>query len=597
MTNLLVVPPPILSLGDFSVAVPNPQVPSDATDLEMEIDRAIAQGGGVIDLSGRVRFIDRNLKPFIMAGDVDLTIIGGRFEIAPLVTVPLQFICPHSAPVAITAVTVENFTIPVGTPSGTTKTTRITAPGHGFARGDMVKIVAEEAIPGGSSSLRRVGEFQYVQWVSGDDFWFSGRLQDTYTTGRRVVKVDQGPRLHIDGLRMFSRPGRTDQCGFLTVRGFYRPKVEASFANGTSYGLWLSSTYQAEAHVAVHNMLNMVDTNDDLSGYGVQDQGSFSRVSLSATDCRHAYTTVSIMASVGDEEWKYGRARGCILHDSTAQGCSSAALDVHSEAIDCILTNITTGNTRIGEDASGAGIELRGRGNRVIGGSDRFSNSGAQFHATTAGGCQDNELLDWNYWGAGDAVRANSTPNRIERARTLRGLWRCNNARHVIVENADIRITGAIFQPWGSTNDISGVLMVADGDVVLEDCTFDFSNWTGTGFKCVLFQTGSTGNTVTLIRPRFRSVGASQLAAIVDANSCAGSVSIEGVDMGIIPTAGDISNGGSLTSRSLDRSASLPTWTAPVGTYVRSTAPAAGGRMGWMRTSGGTWKPSGSIDA
>ena len=590
----LVLPPPVIRRADLDTTVPNPQAASDATDLERLIAEAIRTGEPL--RLGRTFTLHRNLAPVIMAGDVRLE-LSGRIKVLPGVTTPLQFICPHSAPVDITAVTIENFSIPVGTPTGTTKATKITAPGHGCVRGDIIKIVAEEAIPGGSSSFRRVGEFQYVQWVSGDNLWFSGRLQDTYSTGRRLVIMDRAPVLRINDLTIFSDPGRTDPCGYLTVRGFHRPRVQAEFRNGTSYGLWLSSCHSAVADVAVHNMLNTVDTDDSISGYGVQDQSSFSRVSVSATDCRHAYTTVSIMVDPGGEEWKYGRPRGNLLHDSTAQGCSSAAYDVHSEAIDCTIANITTGNTRIGEDASGAGVELRGRGCRVLGSLDRFSNAGAQFHATTAGGCQDGELVDWSYWGAGDACRANSSINRIERARALRGQWRCNNARHALVENADIRFDGVLFQPWGSTAGIAGVLLAGDGDVVLEDCTFDFSNWTGTGFRVVAFEAASTGNKVTVRRPRFRNVGASQLACIVDAASCAGTVIIEGVDIGVIPDSGDIINGGSLTAIANDRASSTPTWTAPAGSYVRHLTPAASGYAGWVRTAAGAWKTTGAISA
>jgi hypothetical protein len=313
---------------------------------------------------------------------------------------------------------------------------------------------------------------------------------------------------------------------------------------------------------------------------------------------------VTNTAADGDPEWKYGRSRGAVI-TGTGMACSAAAFDTHSEASDCTFMGCSTTRTRFGEDASGAGQQLRGRRNRSVNGVDQGSASGLQFEANAADDCVDCEAINFSYDGAGDGIRIGSstTPNTITRPRIRGGLIKTSNGRSVALW----KCTGAVIEdlvlaPTGSASGATGIALNGDAELRIRSLTIDLSGYGGSTYRPVAFGAASTGNSVRI--DRLRIIGASgKLQAVFNGASTSGTAIMalrdDWLDTDADPSGGLTINVGSMTVL-VDGSAAPTAGTWLKGVSVYAYQPAAGANKGWQSTAAGTpgtWKTLGAIAA
>lgn len=432
----------------------------------------------------------------------------GSILVAANIANPLVIQAIWPSALAVTAVTLTTHLFP-GDSVAATECTKITVPGHSFAIGDLAHIVAEDAIPGStlgpSSAPRRIGEKCYVGDVSGNDIFISGFLIESYATSPRIVKVPQKARLIWDGPTIDHTAGQAWNVTSLLVRGLYRPYIRTSIRNGYHCGLQLQSTFQAEIDVDGSRFLDRV-SSQGIAGYVVQDIGGFqTKGVVDAMDARHAYTTGSnSTASTGSSPYLYGRTIGARI-GGAAIGCSSAAFDAHSEAIDCAFEWVSVNGGILGEDSNGSGIQMRGRNNKSIGATVRNSPHGAQFYAQVEGDCLDNVVSGLDYFGLGDGIRFGSPGSSIKskRNRVLGGSFRVDNNRAVYAQNTDgLVIEGGYFALTGAQTAPNLAILDGAASVTLRRCTLDLTDYAGSAsVDYAAFAAASTLNILEIEEP------------------------------------------------------------------------------------------------
>jgi hypothetical protein len=476
---------------------------------------------------------------------------SGRIVVAANMAVALSFHATYPAPVSA-AITQTTRTLPgVSTPSSAV--TKVVAAGHDCSVGDIVKIVSDDQVVPTSAVNHRRGEFAYVADVDGNDLYLPGYLLETYTTTPRLVRVRQEPRLVWEGPTFEATSGQAWTIFMLRVRGFYRPRVRTGFKNGYSVGLDISSCYMAEVDVEGVNMLNRVQSAS-IAGYLVQDQASYmSRVKLAGTDARHGYTNTTPTSTTSDEPYLYGRTEGSVVTGSFV-GSSAAAFDTHTEAVGITFDGARSAATWGGESAAGTGIQMRGTRVKAVNCADRGSMHGALFFAQVATDCTDCELVNFQYDGAGDAVRINnsSATNDATRPRIRGGRLATSGTKSVAVQQC----TGAVIDdllitPTGSAAGTTGIMLMGDAEVLVRRLTIDLSNYGGSTFRPFAFDTDSTGNSLTVEGCTLIGGAGKFQSWFSGATTGAGEVTLGGLRADAIPSSGEIINDASLVGLTL----------------------------------------------
>lgn len=475
---------------------------------------------------------------------------SGRIVSSATAGVAAAFHAPYTSTVNVTSIT-ETTRIFPGTSVGTSDATKIIAPSHGCAVGDLIKIVSDDIlVPVSLSATRRRGEFAYVADVSGSDVYVGGQLLDTYSTNVRLVRVSQA-RFEWDGpsFEATSNAGSASLT-LLRVRGFYRPRVRAAFDHGSAIGLDLTSCYMADVDVAGLKFLNRV-TSGQSSGYLVQDQASaMSQVRVSAVDHRHAYTTTSLTSTANGEPFLYGRTEGSVVRGAAAAS-SAASFDTHTEAVGITFDTCQSAAARYEESAAGAGFQLRGTRNRAVDCSDRGSQTGLLFYAQEPGGdCSDCEAIGFNYVGPGEAIRINNTsaPQNAIRPLVRGGKVASSGTRSITAE----RCVGAIiedmvFTPTGGVNGSYGILLKGGAEVLARRLTFDLARFTGAEFRPFGFDTGTTGNRLVVESARVIN-GSGKFQSWFSGSDTTGHLVLGGLKADSLPSSGPIINYASLNS-------------------------------------------------
>lgn len=486
-----------------------------------------------------------------------LHVVGdGSIVTAANVTNPLVIQATWPSAVSISAISNTTHTFP-GDSITASDCTKITAAGHGCAIGDIIKIVADDAIPGStlgpSSAIRRVGEFAYVADVSGNDLYLAGVLIDTYTTARRLVKVPQKAKLIWDGPNFDATAGQSWGVVNMVARGLFRPFVSASFRNGYHTGLQLQSCFQAEIDIDGSKFLNRVSSLG-IAGYVVQDIGSYQTKGIAdAMDARHAYTTGSnSTASGGGAAYLNGRTVGARVRGA-AIGCTSSAYDVHSEAIDCVFDAVTITGGTFGEDSNGSGVQMRGRGNKSIGATVRNSPHGAQFYAQVAGDCWDCLAKDLDYVGVGDAIRFGGAGSSIRPKRCVvrGGIFRVDNTRAIYIDNAEgVVIEDVRIALTGSQTSPNAIILDGDSSATLINSTLDLTDFTGTTVDFAAFSAASPNNVLTVINPKVIDPNG-KLRSWFNGADTSGVVILQDVPPDAVLSGDPIINGDSLTASTI----------------------------------------------
>jgi hypothetical protein len=516
----------------------------------LNIAAAIAQGiatGQPVRLDGAYT-LSAALSTFTMTTGHLKVIFDGSITVDTDFSTPvLGFHATYPTAVAISAIAQTTRTFPGG--STATDCTKLTAAGHGCSVGDLIKCVSDDQIAISPEATSRRGEFAYVADVSGNDLYVEGYLVNTLTTTPRLVRVRREARFSWTGMGVFKATAA--QSGwdtlFMQVRGFAFPVVQATFEDGYDIGLNISSCFMADVDVAGRNMRNRV-SSESVSGYLVQDSASaFTQARIRGVDARHAYTTDSPTSSTNDNAYLYGQTIGSVV-TGAGYACSSAAFDLHPEAMDCTFANITGGRTRLGEDASGALVQLRGTRNRVLGAIDRGSLATVQFYAQTADGCIDCSATDINYTGTQDAIRISASGGfSITAPKVSRGTFKTSKSRTVpIWACTDGGFDGMTIAPTGSATH-EAFQFQGDGDLAIRGVTFDLRDYTGTTFRAAAFNSASTGNSLVLEDCRVIN-GSGKFATWFHGHSTSGTVVLRNLTSDVEPSGGFTQGTEALTS-------------------------------------------------
>lgn len=511
----------------------------------------------VLGLPGRIdrkHRITRNLAAIsFVTGKLEITGKGEIYVDSATANKPVQIIVPHEAALAVTDISGVSHTFPEATSSSIA--TRITAPGHNFSLGELVKIVADNIISGGTDASRRVGEFLFIGDVDGDDIYVAGSLSETYSTNVRICRVRQGARVVWDGpsytMNWEQAKANNWACEALTIRGAFRPLVRAAFKQVTSAGLNLSSCVQADVDISISQMLNRV-SSQGIPGYGVMDACSWqSRIRISGEDARHFYTSITNTSAENDETFKYGRTKDSIISGS-ALGSSSASFDTHSEADGVVFSGAVSADSRFGEASPGAGFQLRGRFNKLVNCAARGGQVGAQVQALTDGDGIGNEIINFSYDGSGDAIRLTSSGSAIKTkgTRISGGVLRGSGGRLVRAENCDdVFIDQLTLAPTRQAAGAVGILMRGNAKIRIGTLYVDTSQMSAAAlvnWRAIGFDLRSVGNEIAV--DRVVHIAGPAFQAWFNGNNTSGTCRIFNIDAPVAPTGGAAINTGSMTS-------------------------------------------------
>lgn len=253
----------------------------------------------------------------------------------------------------------------------------------GFRAGDIVKIYADDVIPGSKTgerpgTARRVGEFSQVLRIEENRVMLNRVLRENYTTRIRLTKFN-GHRFRLEGLR-FDTLDRGDDEGwnreYISIKACPELRISDLHCRrgwGSFIKLVGCFAYRID-NIAVYNLKNRADQG--IYGYGVNDfssHGGFVHRSL-FVNCRHGYTTNTSALPAGDDQIEYyGRTAYIVVSDCQGLACSNAAFDTHDDAWNVQFNHCVAQGAYRGNSALGVGFSARGQH--------------IYFHHCTAEGC------------------------------------------------------------------------------------------------------------------------------------------------------------------------------------------------------------------
>ena len=251
-------------------------------------------------------------------------------------------------------------------PDGATSSLRCTVftlgASPGWAVGDVIKLFANDVIPGGrpvdsGTARRRVGQFFVVWKISGNTVTVSGRPLDSYTSNLRLVRLEKKTAkvhgLHIES----SDPVNFNNSG-LTLRSLYQPEADVTFGGMPQVCLATKSCYAPNITMVADKSNNNPST--DQEGYALLDISSeHGYYNITAGHVRHAYTDDTNTTESGDNDpSRYGRSYGHTV-TGRAYGTSSNAWSPHNQSRGITFTDCTVAN-------SYGGFGLRGLDHNVF---------------------------------------------------------------------------------------------------------------------------------------------------------------------------------------------------------------------------------------
>jgi len=290
---------------------------------------------------------------------------GAKFVYYGATGVAVQIIGSWDTTYPVTGVAASTQTLD----GNTVATLNITVTGTpSYAVGDVIKLVADDAIPGtrpaSGGLVARVGQFLVVQSIAGSVVTcISNGLIDPFTTNIRVAKLNPNT-CTIDGLTATVQPYGllTSVAGLIQVSQLINPTL-THVTIGQSGGQAINpvSCYGYEIRDCTIGYANN-DSASGIYGYGIADNASsYGRVTgLNARDVRHSYTTNTNQIATNSSLYGYGRTYGSVISDSVAHGTSGASFDVHSDAQAVRFVNCAAYDSGVGA------FSLRGRKNSVI---------------------------------------------------------------------------------------------------------------------------------------------------------------------------------------------------------------------------------------
>lgn len=228
----------------------------------------------------------------------------------------------------------------------------------GYVAGDVIKLVADDAIPGGRAavggSVARVGQFLSVNSSTSTTVTvLSSGLMDPFTTNIRVARIKQKTCV-VNGLTVTVDPSSASGFGVRifemvnpTLNGVtVQQSMGAGFTMVGCYGYTLNSPTVGYGN------------NTGQFGYGITDTScAFGRVNgLVARNVRHAYTDGTNQIAAGSNSLhQFGRTHGTVVVNSVAHSTTGTGFDTHQYSRGVRFENCQTYN------AGTAGFALRGQ--------------------------------------------------------------------------------------------------------------------------------------------------------------------------------------------------------------------------------------------
>ncbi|WP_326523343.1 hypothetical protein, partial [Sphingomonas sp.] len=475
------------------------------TEEKIEACWAAALATGKTAYLGGTYDITRALAKVSVADGARFNVLlAGKINIVANIERPIVVEAVWPAPTAVTSLTSTTFVMDGG--ASATECIAVVSPGHGVAVDEIVKLVADDQIPGEINDQRRVGQYGRVGAVVGDTVYVAMRLLDPFTTGIRLQKVPKGADFSLTGPGQITHtPGQTWHVNALTLRGFVDALVDATIFDGYDCGLQPQSCLLSTWRVGAWGADNKINSAG-ISAYGVQDCcGYGNEIEIRGEGNRHCVTTGSLTTAAGGATYQYGRATALRI-TGACMGSTSAAVDLHSSAQDCVIDGVRVTGGSAGEDGSGAAIQLRGRRNRAVNPVVSAAAHGAQLWAQAEGDGWDLSIEGARYTGPGDAVRlgAQTAAIKLKAPRIVGGRFEISdNLRTVYVTQTDLlRWSGTEIVPTGATSGSRLIEIGANVDEIwLIGLTIDLSRFTGANYDLIGFSAGVTGTRVVLVAP------------------------------------------------------------------------------------------------
>ena len=281
-----------------------------------------------------------------------------------------RFINNFDASVSVSSIAKETYAF-----SGSnSNVTRLTAAGHNYVSGDLVKVYSEDRIPGSrfltTDNEARIGEFALVGAVSGDDVYLYSELRehDQFTTGIKVAKL---PRrsvvlsgLILDAPTWAERPDWTS--GLIAISGYVSSRVDGCKViqgHGSAFGL--SACYDFEAsNCSISRLKNDNSISPAAFGYGFNMQScEFLRINnCYFSNSRHGTTTnTAEVLATSVTPVNSGRTYGLSVNNCHGHNCSAGAFDTHDDAMDVFYSNCLVTGDYVGYNTfPGQGFTVRG---------------------------------------------------------------------------------------------------------------------------------------------------------------------------------------------------------------------------------------------
>lgn len=257
----------------------------------------------------------------------------------------LQVHLPWSASINVSAIVTNNV-------FGSVQVSKLTLSGTPPALDSVILLYSQDNIT--ADPVGKIGELLKVIKVSGSDIWVDRIVSKTYATSPAIVTMSNdevvvsGPRFVGNG--DITATGISRYRAALELLGCRDPKIDVSFSNCFSRGLFIVSCYMGQYNVAASYLRD--DLGENGYGYGVSyccaSRGG--SIHVTADHCRHAFTTN--VYSVVAAGW-YGEPREATV-TGRASACTGHAWDTHAGAYD-ITFNGTEVDIPTGIDGAVAG--------------------------------------------------------------------------------------------------------------------------------------------------------------------------------------------------------------------------------------------------
>lgn len=414
----------------------------------------------------------------VIVGDYDFTLEGnggGFVQLNDTTVISLQNTTTNS-PKAVSEISVVSYNL--GDASVNSIVNRFVSDGHGFKKGDVVKVFSDDVCPDKEKDTQFIGEFFVVgDVVDENTFVSTGVVLENYTAGIKVVKPKTA-NVHIKNLAFVSTLRDGFNASLFTVRGFISPVIEnVAVFNANGVFLSLTSCY----HAKVNGIKGRVLKNDPSTssyGYLVNDSSSYYSeiIGIDCIEARHAYTTTSANAVAGDDRWDLrGRTIGSVIRNSWAQGCH-CAFDTHSPAYGIQFINCIVEDNFRGVNVGGAGIQIRGNNCAVI--NCTVNNSKYGIALSSASKTSDSSLrIDgFVYSGANGNIPVNLSGSTTQKITVVfrDGEISTGNTQCIVLNDCQLEISG-LRSNISSVNNGASVLSLGQNTIVTGDLTAAFS--------------------------------------------------------------------------------------------------------------------------